>query len=122
MATLLRPNEKPRAVKNLGWLLRHWQDVEYIGFNYWPSDKRVNDGELIAKLKDGSTYLTDFASLTVAWNWLDRPVFRGLTFKFVRLDVAEGKRTSWIIGNDEWKRINRLSWAEQQAAILSAAI
>lgn len=99
---------KAKAVKNLGWLLRHWKDVEWLGFNYAPDSKRKIDGQLVAKLTDGSTYLTDYASLSVCWNWLDRPIFRGREFRLRRIHDPLDAGRKFIIGNPNWKRINKL--------------
>lgn len=48
---VLRANQKPIKVKNLGWLLRNWSKVVSIGFNFQP--KNMQDGELIASMRDG---------------------------------------------------------------------
>lgn len=110
MATVLRRDEKPKAVKNLGWLLRHWSQVEWIGFNYSPDSKRLIDGQLVAKLRDGTTYLTDYASLSVCWNWLDRPIFQGVEFRL--WNMATDAHVNWLIGSTRWKEINRMPYAE----------
>ena len=109
MSTVFSPNAKPRAVKNLGWLLRHWQSVAEIGFTYCHDPKTVNDGELWAKLRDGRTYITRFASLTVAWRWLNRPVFRGLPFTLSRLDHPTYSRRCGVIGSGPWIKLQRLA-------------
>lgn len=116
MATVLRVNEKPKAVKNLGWLLRHWSQVEWLGFNYSPDDRRMIDGQLVAKLRDGTTYLTDYASLSVCWNFLNRPVFKGVEFRLWNMGPDTHK--VFTIGDAEWARINRLDYGPQMAAIL----
>lgn len=63
-----------RRVKNLGWLLRHWKEVR--------SFEIVTDGSmgalLIAHLDDGQ-YRVWFTSYSVLIEWLDRPVFRGVS-------------------------------------------
>lgn len=118
MSTVLRPNRKPIAVKNLGWLLRHWQGVQSLGFNYAPDSKRMIDGELIARMRDGTTYISEYASLSVCWNWLDRPVFRDLPFKLVwGQDFDHAK--DFVIGDAQWKAINRMEYHAQHAAIFA---
>jgi hypothetical protein len=70
MAIVINPNKhKTTRVKNLGWLLKNWALVTRIF---------LVDGFLIAQLFDGRSYLTSFACLDVAREWLDRPVFHGL--------------------------------------------
>jgi len=83
------PNGTKRPVKNLGWLLRHWSEVESFSFFYAPKSDTVGDGVLSARLRDGSFYRTDFASLTVCFRFLHRPVFGGL-----KLEVFAGSETT----------------------------
>ena len=116
MSTIYRTNEKPKAVKNLGWVLRNWKQVEYLGFNYAPNDKRMIDGEFVAKLKDGTTYISEYASLSVFWNWVRRPIFDGVKLA-VRLEY-DGMFRVFTVGDTEFRRINRLPYAEQMEAIL----
>lgn len=97
-ATVARFGQKPFQVKNLGWLLRHWQEVTAFQFDYQPSDSW--DGRLIAVLKCGGTYVTKFASLTVCFRWLNRPVFKGLPLVIKRGDVVASG--IWTIGNDQY--------------------
>ena len=113
-AIVLRPNQEPQTVKNLGWLIRNWQGIEYMGFNYYPDSKNMIDGELIAKFRNGTTYLTDYASLSVCWDWLNRPIFQGLPFRLVRPNQTDNNRQDFTIGDAEWKRINRLEYAQFQ--------
>ena len=111
---VLAPNKEPKSVKNLGWLLRHWQEVEKLGFNYYPEN--MNDGELVAYLRGGKVYLTKFASLSVCWNWLDRPIFRGVKFKLVIFPIqswrANSREKEFTIGDAGWKEINKLEYKE----------
>lgn len=118
MGTVLRTGKAPLAVKNLGWLLRHWRDVQSLGFNYrWGSKGTGGDGELVARLRDGGTYITDYASLSVAWNFLLRPVFIGLPFE---LSLETGnRRKAYTIGDAEWKWINNLEYTAQHAMFVS---
>jgi hypothetical protein len=68
-----------RRVKNLGWLLRHWKEAAraQVVVGDW---RQAGDDDAILRvyLKDGRLYRTGFASKEVLWDWLDRPVFRGL--------------------------------------------
>lgn len=115
MATVLRPNEQPKAVKNLGWLLRHWQTVEWLGFNYSPDSKRMIDGQLVARFRDGTVYMTDYASLSVCWHFLDRPVFKGVEFRF--WNMLADTRTNWLIGSERWKEIDRMEYAQFKTTV-----
>ena len=114
-ATVIKRNQKPIAVKNLGYLLRNWQGLEYIGFNYYPQN--MVDGQLVAHWQDGKTYLTDYASISVCWNFLNRPIFKGLKFNLV-LGQSFGRSKAFEIGSPEWIRINGLEYKEQLAEIL----
>lgn len=109
MATLIQPNNKPVAIKNLGWLLRNWQRVESLGFNYAPRESLMIDGQLVAKLRGGGVYFCDFASLSVCWNWLNRPVFKGCKFVLVKFF---DKRAEFVIGDEKWIQINKLEYKE----------
>jgi hypothetical protein len=112
---VLRTGEPPKAVKNLGWILLHWRQVDWLGFNYAPDDKRMIDGEFVAKLKDGTTYICAYSSLSVFWNWVRRPVFDGLKLRVV-CDY-DGVVREFTVGDQEFRRINKLPYAEQMAAI-----
>ncbi len=116
MATVLRTGKQPMAVKNLGWLLRHWKQVESLGFNYSPSN--MNDGELVARLCGGTTYITRYASLSVAWQFLNRPVFRTLPFELA-IFAEGGRRKAFTVGDAQWTAIGKQPYAEQMAAILA---
>lgn len=121
MATVLRSTKKPMEVKNLGWLLRHWKDVKWIGFNYYRNGAG-KDGQLVAKLCDSftyATYSTDFASLSVCVAWLDRPIFRGVDFRFVESPLFD-KRTELIIGSAQWKKLIQLDNGEKIADYIAA--
>jgi len=67
-----------RPVKNLGWLLRHWKEVESFTILPHPPCSGIADCILVANLKDVETYQTGFGCASVLKDWLDRPVFRGL--------------------------------------------
>lgn len=97
--------EQVKRTKDLGWLLRNWQKVSSLQFNYFP---QVMDGELVASLKQGGLWASDFASLSVCWHWLDRPVFRGLLF---RLRQAERPLQLFTVGDAAWKRLDAMAYA-----------
>lgn len=78
MKSYIEDGAKKTPVKNLGWVLRNWELVKEVeiapSLDPWGCVFR-------AILKDGRTYISDFASLAVCVRWLDRPVFRGLHIK-----------------------------------------
>jgi hypothetical protein len=109
MATILRPGSPPKAVNNLGWLLRHWAQIAELGFAYSPDPLGPGDGELWAKLRDGTTYITDFACLTVAWRWLNRPTLRGLPFTLTCPAKDSYAPRKGTIGDVQWSRLQKLA-------------
>lgn len=78
---LIPATARGKRVKNLGWLLRHWQEVTSFTIKAHPpvdEDGFTPDCVLIAHLNDGGEYKTGFSSAEVLHGWLDRPVFRGV--------------------------------------------
>lgn len=70
------------AVKNLGWLLRHSDEV----FDFYVRTFKLTRGHnvnydviLAARLHGARVYVTEFADRTVLKGWLDRPSFQGCT-------------------------------------------
>ncbi len=98
---IVSPGCEPRAVKNLGWLLRNWRRVVSFRFDYRPKGA-ASDGQLIAVLKDGGYYQTDFASLSVAFDFLCRPIFQGLTLLVSR---SIGHEKLHVIGDESYRAI-----------------
>lgn len=105
MSIITYQNGKQKQVKNLGWLLRNWQDVESFCFVYNPNTKTVCDGELIAWLKNGVKYSTDFASFNVCVDWLDRPIFKGKELLIHNLPL--GTVSSYRIGWEEYLKFKK---------------
>lgn len=68
---VIRPDGSERKVKNLGWLLRHWRDVDRLTIKTFPTHAAV----LTAHMRDGTRYVTGWASTDVMVEWLHRPVF-----------------------------------------------
>lgn len=97
-ATIYRPGNEPRTVKNLGWLLRNWTDVQTFQLLLSPPKSRC-DLRLVAHLRDGGQYETDFASLSVCWRWLNRPVFQTIP---ASVHSPDGKCQTLAIGSPEW--------------------
>lgn len=113
MPTVIPTSKPAYAVKNLGWLLRHWKEVQWLGYNL-ASDKH-DHGELVAKLKNGTAYFTQFESLSICFNWLRRPCFDTLPFSVV--DLKTGARKHFVIGDTDYKRINKLPYNEQMESL-----
>lgn len=72
----VKKGDKVRKVKNLGWLLRHWQEVDAISVIEWGEGGAF----MVAWLSTGKGdyYAATWASATVCRAWLARPVFFGL--------------------------------------------
>lgn len=73
---VIRPDGQVRRVKNLGWLLRHWKEVNRIQVR--ENDNPDDDAYLVAHMDDGSLYRTGWACRDVCFDWLRRPVFYGV--------------------------------------------
>lgn len=83
MAIVYRIGKPPRQVKNLGWLLRNWKDVGGFRLTKQTHGFPYNEGFMVAFLKGGGTYETEWASFSLMQTWLDRPVFRGVPVEMV---------------------------------------
>lgn len=83
-----------KKAKNLGWLLRHWKEVESFTVTDHPPTNTGGMGPeavLTAHLKQNSgTYETGFMSASVLMDFLHRPVFYDLpvTWKQGSMDKA----------------------------------
>lgn len=115
MATVFYPNGVTKSVKNLGWLLRNWQQVHKIWFEV--DSNNQNDGNLNVLLRNGGIYSTEFASLTVCFNWLNRPVFKGRNFTIYKKGNL-GSVSEWIIGDEKYKQTNKLEYADLLRVLL----
>jgi hypothetical protein len=88
---VIAPDGTEKEVTNLGWLLRHWADVEWFEVHpYYGQYRGAWDCVLCAHLKDGRRYVTEFASREVLWYWLDRPKFQCLPVKWFGAVVPAG--------------------------------
>ena len=85
-ALVVTADGKFKQVKNLGWLLKHWQDVEMFLVKeptfmekYLLSEHEgwEPDAILTAIMKDGVRYITTYADKGILEGWLARPVFIG---------------------------------------------
>ena len=70
-----KSTDKVKTVKNLGWLLKHSNDVNY--FQVLVPNECYNQTVLKAVCDDW-TYEIEFSSVPVLHKWLDRPSFRGV--------------------------------------------
>lgn len=96
-----------KEVSNLGWLLRHWDEVESFRVEggqtrviiidekgkrkHWsiPDEPRdYFDSVMIANLRDGRKYVTRWASYDVMLDWLHRPKFRTLPITWFSLKTT----------------------------------
>lgn len=76
-AHLFFPDGRRTPVKNLGWLLKHWKDVDYFRVTDLPHGR----GLLQAVLRRQkpwlpTSYVCEWESLSHCLEWLHRPVFR----------------------------------------------
>lgn len=69
-----KATNKSKTVKNLGWLLRHSKDVNYLQVLV-PNE--CYNQTILKAVCDDWTYEINFACLTVLHNWLNRPSFKG---------------------------------------------
>jgi hypothetical protein len=72
-----RSTGEVHEVKNLGWLLRHASDVEFISIVRRADSSRW-DCDLHVHLTDNREYRTPFASFEICKRWIDRPCLRGI--------------------------------------------
>jgi hypothetical protein len=96
------PDGRQIQVKNLGYMLRNWKDIEAIQvakFEPEPEDKEKHPGRLYADafmsvdFKDGRTYTTGFMDKKILADFLDRPVLRGLPVYWFGEELTIGKDT-----------------------------
>lgn len=76
-AWVIHPDGRPKKVKNLGFVLKHWREVDSMLIESVSGPGSRWDAVMFVALRDGSVYVTAWASLSVMRDWLDRPVFRG---------------------------------------------
>lgn len=89
MAQILNADGRVKTVKNLGWLLRNWQNIARLEWVDWAGGKGLTTnhqntyrlrygGVFRAYMRDGRTFATAYASFDVWKGFINRPVFRGL--------------------------------------------
>lgn len=108
MAVVRRtPGGAIRKVKNLGWLLRNYGEVASLEV---VNGSDGNEAMLIAHLRDGGYYVTDYASRAVLSRWLNRSIFHGLTLHWYGAEVVIGDHHRYfeVLGADMAKVIGRV--------------
>ena len=91
-----KATNKSKTVKNLGWLLRHSNEVNY--FQVLVPNECYNQTVLKA-VCDNWTYVIEFASSTVLHKWLNRPTFKGVTVYWHDKPCK--------VGSDGYKALNK---------------
>lgn len=75
MLFIIRQDGSKKIVKNLGWLLRHWKEVD--SFNIDTSRSEYSPS-LTAHMNNGDRFVSYWADSSILLNWIKRPVFYGL--------------------------------------------
>jgi hypothetical protein len=70
MALVTDPKGQTRIVKNLGWLIRHATELNFIYIN--PLLEEATGCRMTAVLAGGYNFQIDWASKRVCWDWLKR--------------------------------------------------
>ena len=78
---------KVKQVKTLGWLLRHWKEVK--SFDVSLSGNSFPSEYALTAFSDDWFFTTDYASLSMLHNWLNRPVFVGLPINWLSPDKVK---------------------------------
>lgn len=74
---VIRPGGKVSFVKNLGWLLKHAGKHLIRLVEIVTPVPGSNSAGLVVRFDDGTSYVALWASSSVLWDWLDRPVLHG---------------------------------------------
>ncbi len=82
-------NGKTEEVKNLGWLLRHWKEVDYFQVTDF-------DGVELRAVADKWVYTSSFADIRVLHQWLNRPIFKAARIHWLDCPTT-------LIGSDEYQ-------------------
>lgn len=92
---------KIRDVRNLGWLLRNWKTVRAVRIEpiRFQSGAGLAECRMIVRMDARNTpggaaeYRTDWGCARLLWDWLRRPVLRGVPLEW-------GTRPASIIGKE----------------------
>lgn len=93
-ARVVNHNGRSFSVKNLGWLLRHWREVQSFDLLEFS-----HGGLMVAHLRGGGYYLADWASFELMRDWVSRPVFRGVPFFGAKLTLTAEQDDTEVRGN-----------------------
>ncbi len=74
LPSIVRTGPTVRQVRNLGWLIRHWREVDRLEvYDHPPVISGMRpDAYLVARLADGRTYETGYSDIGVMKGWLSR--------------------------------------------------
>lgn len=110
-----------KRVVNLGWLIRHREEIIHPiqGITFfvrgWRYGERIGVPPigpltverfrpvLFVNMNDERTYATQFMDAGVLRDWLDRPSFRGFLIDW---DLNPGNTTTCQVGTDEYRRVD----------------
>ncbi len=93
-ANVVYPNGNIKEIKNLGYMLRNWKEIESIqvgNFEEYEGKGMSPDCFMSVDFQDGKIYTTGFMSKSVLASWLDRPVLRGLPVLWFGAELTIGK-------------------------------
>lgn len=96
-AFITKPDGTERKVKNLGWLLRHWKEVERIYVTTFPTQPAA---VMRVIMRDGTVYRTGWASVDVLVAWLHRPTFYNTTVCWDGAWCVVGHKSGYTYTND----------------------
>lgn len=90
---------KTKQVKNLGWLLKHANQIDHLSFI-----RDIGSQGVLKAYAPEFLFEADFASFIVLWKWLNRPVFQN------KLLVIPGPSTSrnFVIGDEQYNILQKL--------------
>jgi hypothetical protein len=94
-ANVVYPDGTVKKVKNLGYILRNWKQIEAIQVDNFVSEDTTRsmkpEAFMSVDFTDGRIYTTGFMSKAVLVEWLDRPVLRGLSIYWFGKELTIGK-------------------------------
>jgi len=94
-SNVVYPNGEVKPVRNLGYMLRNWQQIEAIQvdtFKFEPGEKiAFCDAFMSVDFKDGRVYTTGFMDKEGLRRFLDRPIFHGLPICWFGKEEVIGK-------------------------------
>jgi len=73
MSHIILPSGKEKTVKNLRWLISHAAEVVLIEVcpqHWFKKPAKGYEARMIARLRDNTLYITDWASIEVCREWL----------------------------------------------------